>query len=961
MAESRHYDEETLRALAQGALDPELATPARQHVQDCETCAQRLAAVDPLAGETLAHGSRAPANGELLLRAPSRVLEPGSRVSRYILLERLGSGGMGEIYAAYDPQLDRRIALKLMRADVLSAMGTRSSRASLLAEAKALARLNHPNVVAVHDVGEVGEEIFIAMELVEGEVLRDWLAEHRRPPAEILQVFKMAGRGLAAAHAVGLVHRDFKPLNVIVGRDGRVRVVDFGLARAAAAAEAQPVAAAPSTPAAGPGEQTERAISGTPAYMAPEQLRREQTDARTDQFSFAVSLYEALHGTRPFAADSTPASLLPAIERGPAPPPARSAVPGWIHALLARALSFQREARFPSMEALLEALEQDPIARRRQRWRVAGAALAVAAIVAGAVVARSSAQQRCAPRASRWVGIWDDTRRAAVRQAIDRTGKPFARDASDAVERALDRYRVEWLSMHQASCLATLDGTQPRDVLDLRTECLERRLTYVRALVDHLAVADATTVENAARAVEELQPLSDCADEHALRAGAAWPLDPSRRREVEAIRAEVDRAYALYTAGSMDASVDIAAAAAARAEATEYKPLIAEAQGLLAHLRGRRGEFAEGVAAAHRAAAAAQETGQLELVVQAWTEVVHLDATQGKDPSLWSTYAEALLRHLSGDTRKYWAKLRRSQAVMATNARQYQRAVVLARESLAIAEQLPGRGSEVDRSLGYLATTAWYLGDLDTAVTAHVQAAELARRMEGVDHPRRAGHLLNLAGILLERGDWEESLRRGAEAESIYKKGFSDDSPPLRAVVQYRAMALAHLEVERGAPLGAESLERSQIRELEQGGADGSEMDFATATLANILRLQGRCREALPMYQRALDALAPQAAAVDDRWEVEEIRENLGACLLSTGQPARALPQLRESVKWFEESGTRNFLRAEGQFLLAQAQWQTGARDDARAGAATARELLAAVGPRGRKLLPEVDRWIASR
>jgi len=961
VAEPRHYDEETLRSLAQGTLDAELATPARQHVQDCQTCAQRLAAVDPLAGETLARGSRTPAKGEVFLSASSRALEQGSRVSRYILLERLGSGGMGEIYAAYDPQLDRRIALKLMRADVLSAMGTRSGRASLLAEAKALARLNHPNVVAVYDVGEVGEEIFIAMELVEGDVLRDWLAEHRRPPAEILQVFKMAGRGLAAAHAVGLVHRDFKPLNVIVGRDGRARVVDFGLAQAAAAEAPRPAAASPTTATAEPDGRTEHAASGTPAYMAPEQIRREQTDARTDQFSFAVSLYEALHGTRPFAADSAPAGLLQAIERGPAPPPARSTVPGWIHALLARALSFEREARFPSMEALLEALEQDPIARRRQRWRVAGVALAAAGIVAGAVMARSSAQQQCAPSGSRWSGIWDDTRRAAVRQAMDRTGKPFARAASDAVERALDRYRADWLSMQQASCLATLDGAQPRDVLDLRAECLDRRLTYVRALVDQLAVADAATVQNAARAAEDLQPLSDCADEQALRAGAAWPLDPSRRPEVEAARAEVDRASALYTAGSMTAAMKAATDAAARAEATEYKPLVAESQWLLAQLYGRRTDYAQGVVAGHRAAVAAQETGQLELVVQAWTDVIAQGSLLGQDMSLWSSYAEALLRRLSGDTRKYRCRLRRAQSIMALSKRQYRQALALAREALAIAEQMPDRSPELDRSLGSVATTSWYLGDLDTAVTVHERAAELALQVEGAEHPRRGGHLVNLAGILLERGDWEESLRRVAEAESVFEKGFPVDNPWVVTMAQYRSEALAHLEVERGASLGAEALARSQLRALAKGGDDGDQISNVTATLANILRLHGRCREALPMFERALDALTPHAASVDDHWELEEIRERLGACLLSTGQAGRALPQLRESVKWFEESGTRNFLRAEGQFLLAQAQWQTGARDDARAGAATARELLAAVGPRGRKLLPEVDRWIASR
>jgi len=961
VAEPRHCDEDTLRALARGTLAPSEAAPVRRHLQDCRECSRRLEEVDPLAGETLAPGPRGAAPEEALQRASPHALEPGGRVDRYLIVERLSSGAVGEIYAAYDPQLDRKIALKLMRADVLSAMGTRSGRASLLAEAKALARLNHPNVVAVYGVGEVGEEIFIAMELVEGESLLAWLRDRRRSPAEILPVFKMAGLGLAAAHAVGLVHRDFKPLNVLVGRDGRVRVVDFGLARAASAPE-EPVPPAPGEPAAsGHADRTELPLSGTPAYMAPEQLRREPADARTDQFSFAVTLFEALHGSRPFLAE-TPAGLLQAMERGPGPLPAKSPVPGWLHDLLVRALSFDREDRFPSMDALLEALERDPTVRRRQRWRAAGVALAAAAVVAGAVVARSSAQRECAPPGSRWAGVWDGTRRTAVREALDRTGKPFARAAADAVERAMDRYRAEWLSMHQASCLAGLDGALPGDVMALRAECLDRRLAYARALVDQLAVADGTAAQNAARAVAELQPLSDCADEQALRAGATWPLDASRRGEVEAVRAEVERASALYAVGSMTAALEVARGAAARAEVTGYLPLVADVHLLLAHLHGRLHHYEEAVAADHRAAAAAQETGQMDLVVQAWTDLVLQLSLQGEDASVWSAYAEAGLQRLSGDTRKHKVRLRREQAAMAINARQYQQGLALAREALAIAEQLPGQSPELDRALAAVATSAWYLGDLDTAVAVYERGMELVLRTEGASHPRYANYATNLAGALLERGDWEGALRHVAEAESTVRKGLSAGSSWLITLLQYRAMALAHLEVERGAAPSAESLVRSELRVLEQAGRRDEPMTISLmGTLAEVLRVHGRCGEAVPILQRVRDSFARDTAGAETEWELAELRNRLGACLLATGQPARALPELRQSVQWFEKNGTRNFLRGEGQYLLAQAQWQTGDRDGARANAAAARALLATVGSRGQKLLPEVDRWIASR
>jgi len=498
-------------------------------------------------------------------------------------------------------------------------------------------------------------------------------------------------------------------------------------------------------------------------------------------------------------------------------------------------------------------------------------------------------------------------------------------------------------------------------VLDLRTECLDWRLEYARALVAQLAVADGAAVENAARAVEDLQPLSDCADEQALRAGAAWPLDPSRRAEVEEVRARVANARALLALGSIDSALETVTGTATRAEATGYKPLVADAELLLARIHGQFYSRPEAVAAAHRAAAAAQETGQLDLAVQAWTLLIRHTAAEGGDWSVWSVYSEALLRRLSGDTRVLRARLLRAQATAEAHARRYQRALALARQALTLAEQAHGGDSEeVSVTLGNIATSAWYLGDLDSALAAHEQGAEIERRVLGPDQQRYAEHLSQMAGILVEAGRWEEALRRADEAESVFRKVLTAGNSRLLALAQHRAIALAHLEVERGTSLGAESLVRTELRALEQrAGADEEWTVSLRTALGQVLRLHGRCAEALPIFQRSRDALARHAVVAEEQWDLAEARRMLGACLLATGKPDRALPELRQSVKWFEENGTRNFLRAEGQYLLAQAQWQTGAREDARASAAAARELLAAIGPRGQRLLPEVDRWIA--
>jgi hypothetical protein len=319
----------------------------------------------------------------------------GARVGRYIVLDWLGAGGMGAVYSAYDPELNRRVALKLLRSNDASTDDPSPVRGRLLREAQVMARLAHRNVVAVFDVGSVGERVFIAMELVEGGTLRTWLRRAPRSQRDILAMFLAAGHGLAAAHAAGLIHRDFKPDNVLIGDDGRVCVTDFGLAR--------PVTRAPagSKPPDAAGERGERGTSsarpaGTLAYMAPEQHRGRPTDARADQFSFAVALYEALYGERPFGPGRF-AAASDAVGHRVRTAPRGSRVPRAVRRALIRALSAAPEDRYPSIEDLLAALAPDRPWRRARRLAVA-AVLVLAAVLAAGVLyvahLRDAARQR---------------------------------------------------------------------------------------------------------------------------------------------------------------------------------------------------------------------------------------------------------------------------------------------------------------------------------------------------------------------------------------------------------------------------------------------------------------------------------------------------------------------------------------------------------------------------------------
>jgi tRNA A-37 threonylcarbamoyl transferase component Bud32 len=341
--------ENTLTAFIEGALFGEALSRVTHHLTSCDSCGGIVEhALASLKASTLRGGFR-PSES-----AVANALLPGSRVGRYRVLEVVGAGAMGTVYAAHDPDLDRRVALKILRSN---ARGDQL-RARLSREAKAMARLSHPNVITVYDVGTLGAQLFVAMEFVAGGTLREWLTQRPRGWAEVLSVLVRAGRGLACAHAAGLVHRDFKPDNVLVGDDGRVRVTDFGLARALR--DEQPATGREGDPLEDLLETTitrTGTLVGTPAYMAPEQLRGEPAAARADTFSFCVTLYEALHGERPYGG-ATVASLRSETAAGVVrPAPSGCEVPGRVRDLLLRGLRPHAEARPASLEGLLDALE----------------------------------------------------------------------------------------------------------------------------------------------------------------------------------------------------------------------------------------------------------------------------------------------------------------------------------------------------------------------------------------------------------------------------------------------------------------------------------------------------------------------------------------------------------------------------------------------------------------------------
>jgi tRNA A-37 threonylcarbamoyl transferase component Bud32 len=416
-------DDNEASEFASGSLSGDAAARVDRHLASCRDCRSLVAALAPSPGEADAdsdvvtsprraargkpnrrRGGDSIAVASTVLPAPEGtpstvpgkkrrdpVVIAGDTIGRYIILARLGAGGMGVVYTAYDPQLDRKVALKLLRT---GGIAEAEARSRLIREAQAIAQLSHPNVVAVYDVGSADTgEVYIAMELVEGETLTAWLGHWDRSWREILELFFQAGRGLSAAHARGLVHRDFKPDNVLVGTDGRVRVTDFGLARSLieqvdelARDHPRPELEALRVTLTATGT-----VLGTPRYMAPEQLRGADADARSDQFSFCVALYEALYGRHPLPGDS----VIEIVQHGAAadPPPGDTKVPPAIGRAITRGLDNEPNRRFPTLAALLVELTPPAVHPGRRGWAaVLGGIALVAGGAAAAVVAQSEMQ-----------------------------------------------------------------------------------------------------------------------------------------------------------------------------------------------------------------------------------------------------------------------------------------------------------------------------------------------------------------------------------------------------------------------------------------------------------------------------------------------------------------------------------------------------------------------------------------
>ena len=712
-------------------------------------------------------------------------------IGRYAIAEKLGEGGMGVVYAAYDPELDRQVAVKLLA----PATGDVQARARLIREAQALARLNHPNVVAVHDAGMSGDAVFIAMELVRGRTLAQWLDEGPHPWQTVLARLLEAGNGLAAAHAASIVHRDFKPSNVMIGDDGRVRVMDFGIARASGAAEE---ADQPSTHASGPHAWTTDKLTrtgvavGTPRYMAPEQHMYLPAGPAADQFAFCVVAYEALYGQMPFEADNR-AALMLAVTQGSVVPPSRQrGVPRRIYEVVARGLSAEPGARHPSVEALLDALGRAAAPQRAGRRWIAAGILGVAA-TSWALAARV-VPERCGDGPVVLGTIWNDARRDRVEQSLRGTQLGFAEDTAARVVDALDGHFEQWAAAYEEACAATeIRHEQSAAVMELRRSCLASQLRDADALLEVLSDADADVLGNAVASVEGLDGAVACQDVAALaRSEAAAPHDQPTARRVEALQPELARVRALQQTAHYDEALARAEELRTRTADLDHLPTRAEVAVLLGEAASRRGDVEAAREALESGYDLALESRADATATSAALELSQLVAahTADYDEALrWARTAGALARRVQPRGRPEVAARTRAGHAL-TQAGRFDRAVAEFIEARALADASGEGGMARFGVEAGLALALHQQGRWDESRAHYDEALAEAERVLGAEHPTIAMLLGNLGTMEFDRGDFEAALARQTEALELRKRAYGSDHREI--AMSYNNLGLAY-------------------------------------------------------------------------------------------------------------------------------------------------------------------------
>ncbi len=717
--------------------------------------------------------------------APDRDIAPGASLGRFLVIDELGRGGMGVVLRAYDPKLQREVAVKILRREALSTDSRDDGSVGwerLVREARAMARVSHPNVVGVHDVDlELHGGAMVVMEYVPGTNLQRWLGQKQREPSEILEAFAAAGRGLTAAHQQGVLHRDFKPSNVLMGEGGTIKVTDFGLARAVAgppsgdSEDSLPLVDEDSLALELTGHGV---VLGTPRYMPPEQFRGDDLDARTDQYAFCVSLWRALTGAWPYENQQAKA------RQEPPQWPRVTGVSRQVSDTLRRGLRADPEQRWPDMSTLLAELDRDP--RRARRRLAAVAVLGLGAVgLWGSVNADSTRRaQECADKADAVTQVWNPQRSDTLGQAFDAVGVSYATSTWERLRPRLDEYAQQWAEARSSVCSREqIERTLDPATAELAATCLDENFDRFVTLLDDWEDLEPPDVRQALQGAAGLPPIAMCTDPTHLSHRALAPEDAETREQVVAIRRTLTESRSAYTTARYEAALRRATAARDDAEALGWAPVTAEARIARGSALAALGRYDEAEADLEEALVQAGGAGQDILVAKAATKLVAVvgGALARYDDALrWGRIASMTLERLNLDKHVVVATMLSNVGRVHHSRREFDQALAAFQDSLQMREELLGPDSlATSDSLNAVGRAYYARSEYETALTYYERALEIRRRHLGPDHPDVADQIHNIGNVHDAHGDHERALAAFHRALDIRERALGPDHPSL--------------------------------------------------------------------------------------------------------------------------------------------------------------------------------------
>lgn len=832
--------------------------------------------------------------------------EPPLTVGRYRIEHRLGAGGMGIVYAAHDEELDRQIAVKLIAGGTDDDNERTTSR--LRREAKAMARVSHPNVATVFEVGRHDGEVFVAMELAPGDTLRGWLAQSRTTD-EILGVLAQAARGLAAAHDAGIVHRDFKPENVMVGDDGVVKVLDFGVAASVGALD-------DATTEDGLVVALDRVtrtghLVGTPIYMAPEQLRGEPPDPRSDQFSFFVVAYEALLGRRPYEA-TTLEELRRAVEQPVRFPTENRALPRHIESAIRQGTSPEPAERFASLHAVADVLASDPAKARRRRVLTG---LTIVAVGAGAfAVARGTEETRCLEGRDRVSKRWSASERERLAEAFSATGLGFAESTWTNLDPVLTAWSERWAQAHGQACeAARVFETQPEAVWQLQRACLDEAWRRFDLLVEALGTPDGTAVRQAPNAAGQLPSAQRCLEIRSVEDGQA-PRTDQERDAVAALEPKLAEVETLYALGRWREAFDTATPLATQAEAIEHPPTRARA--LTVHARAAAAlrsdrRTIETLERARVEALAANDHGRFVRLSIDLAGILDDGPDQRERALEILALAEGALRFLGQPERLRISWLLAREATLNGLSR-YDEAAKTLQRALERAEAWPEASqSLLVRIRSRKAYRNSARRDTPDATAALQTAVESCEATLGETHPDCAVLRKLTAEMLFDEMKYAEAAEQAQLAVTRLEAALGPDALPLVNALQ----TLGGAQVRQAE---YDAADKTLQRALELGvalrGDNSFEESITHNRIAHLRGAQGRMAESLAAFRRELEIL--EATSGGPSIGIAHARFNLARTLSAT-DPDAAAPMIERAIETYREVGAEDHRAAIGARSMA--------------------------------------------